>query len=47
MKKKIRLPKVDPTKVRKLNEGVDNNSIDKYMIIVFSISILIILSFFL
>ena len=43
---KIKLPKVDPKKVRRLNEGVDDNSGDKYiiMITVFGIAILIALS---
>ena len=44
--KKIKLPKVDPNKVRKLNEGVDDDSGNKYIImtIVFGITIIVILA---
>jgi len=43
---KIKLPKVDPRKVKKLNEGVDDDNGNKYivMIIIFGISIMIILA---
>ena len=44
--KKIKLPKVDPNKVRKLNEGVDDDSGNKYIVmtIVFGIVIIILLA---
>jgi len=43
---KIKLPKVDPNKVRKLNEGVDNESGNKYIVmtIVFCIVIISLLA---
>ncbi|MDA3779880.1 MAG: hypothetical protein PF487_06630 [Bacteroidales bacterium] len=43
--KKIKLPKVDPNKVRKLNEGVDDDSGNKYLLmtIVLGIATIVIL----
>lgn len=46
MNKKIKLSKVDPLKVKKLNEGVDDVSGNKYIVmaVIFVISIIIILA---
>ena len=41
---KIKLPEVDPNKVKKLNEGVDYDSGNKYivMIVVLGITIMVV-----